>query len=115
MALIFLQYFFSLLKSSSMVFTPTSLFQRSDAFVNAFFLERYLQVTCKGGGENGKERGCPKLISKVRGVSELFASKYLKSVDCKNMSIKEEGRRGTRKQTRKEERKRNGQRRVREE
>ena len=77
-----------------MVFTPTSLFQRSDAFVNAFFLERYLQVTCKGGGENGKERGCPKLISKVRGVSELFASKYLKSVDCKNMSIKEEGRRG---------------------
>ena len=98
-----------------MVFTPTSLFQRSDAFVNAFFLERYLQVTCKGGGENGKERGCPKLISKVRGVSELFASKYLKSVDCKNMSIKEEGRRGTRKQTRKEERKRNGQRRVREE
>ena len=40
-----------------MVFTPTSLFQRSDAFVNAFFFERYLQVTCRGGGENGEERG----------------------------------------------------------
>lgn len=90
MARIILQYFFSLSKSSSMVFIPTSLFQRSDAFVNAFFFERYLQVTCRGWGESRKERGMPETHQQSERSFRAVCKQVLKSVEYK-MSIREGG------------------------
>lgn len=73
-----------------MVFIPTSLFQRSDAFVNAFFLERYLQVTCRGWGENRKERGMPETHQQSERSFRAVCKQVLKSVEYK-MSIREGG------------------------
>ena len=92
MARMILQYFFSLSKSSSMVFIPTSLFQRSDAFVNAFFFERYLQVTCRGWGESRKERGMPETHQQSERSFRAVCKQVLKSVEHKICQLEREVR-----------------------
>lgn len=100
MARMILQYFFSLSKSSSMVFIPTSLFQRSDAFVNAFFFERYLQVTCRGWGESRKERGMPETHQQSERSFRAVCKQVLKSVEHRKCQLEREvrGKRTARKE-----------------